>query len=48
MLVEQTSACSLAARKETAFMESEELMDVAKDMKWEKKLDEINAQQKSP
>ena len=34
--------------KETVFMESEELMKFAKDMKWEKKLDEIGAQKKSP
>src|SRR5438552_7202400 len=33
--------------KETVFMESEELMKFAKDMKWEKKLDEIGAQKKS-
>jgi hypothetical protein len=28
-------------------MESEELMKFAKDMKWEKKLDEIGTQKKS-
>jgi 3-methyl-2-oxobutanoate hydroxymethyltransferase len=33
--------------KETVFMESEELMKFAKDMKWEKKLDAIGAQKKS-
>src|SRR5215472_8422862 len=33
--------------KETVFMESEELMKFAKDMKWEKKLDELGAQKKS-
>src|ERR1700751_5050054 len=33
--------------KETVFMESEELMKFAKDMKWEKKLDEIGTQKKS-
>ena len=33
--------------KETVFMESEELMKFAKDMKWEKKLDEIGAQKKT-
>src|SRR6476659_10259512 len=33
--------------KETVFMGSEELMKFAKDMKWEKKLDEIGAQKKS-
>src|SRR5246127_975185 len=33
--------------KETVFMEAEKLMKFAKDMKWEKKLDEIGAQKKS-
>ena len=33
--------------KETVFMEPEELVKFAKDMKWEKKLDEIGTQKKS-
>ena len=33
--------------KETVFMEPEELASFAKDMKWERKLDEIGTQKKS-